>query len=325
MERQEEYKMNQKEEIIRNEAVRNMDCLQSCIYYISKNIYLTYMPMLTCWGFYYEQGKRCIGDGIVSPDGMLVNKFLMKYLDTHVEFYQRTYEQDSVVIQEALGKRKIVIGIDAYQCSWNIAYQKKHIPHFLVLDARKGDRFFFYDPYISNKQYEMDSGQLQNCYYNVRIFQEDGVDKNPNITLHEVYRLLLSGYSDTYSSGIAEAFKIFAQSLLYAEDFSMLYETGDVRLCSFIQNLRTLYGVRLSISYILLYMEKNIKSFGINHFHMDFFQMAEMLQMINMQMMKLNLMGKMIPQKQQEVAEMLRKLGELEETTYFKILELQSF
>lgn len=312
--------MNGKEEQIKNEAVQNMDCLQSCIYFISdKNIYLTYMPMLTCWGFHYEQGKDCIGEGISSPEGMLVNKFLGKYLDTRVEFYQGTYEQDSIIIQEALGKQKIIVGIDAYNCSWNIAYQKKHIPHFLVLDGRKGDRFFFYDPYISDKQYEMDIRQFQNCYYNTRIFQEEEFKKNPDITLQEIYRLLLSGYSKEHQPGIAGTFKIFAEDLCQAEDFSALYETKDIRLCSLIQNLRTLYGVRLSISYLLLYMEKSKKTFCLHHFYTDFFQMAGMLQMLNMQLMKLNLMGKMIPGKQQEMAEVLIKLGELEESAYFKM------
>ncbi len=131
--------MNREEEIIKIEAAQNMDCLQSCFNLISNgNVYMTHMPMLTCWGFHYEQSRDRIAARIISPAGMLVNKFLEKYLNIHVEFCHRNYEQDSQVIRNALAAHKIVVGIDPYECNWNIAYQKRHISHFVVLSAMQG-------------------------------------------------------------------------------------------------------------------------------------------------------------------------------------------
>lgn len=312
--------MNREDETIKIEAAQNMDCLQSCLNLISgENAYVAHMPMLTCWGFYYEQGKDRIGTRITSPAGMLVNKFLEKYLSVHVEFYHRNYEQDIMVIRNALAKNKIIVGIDAFECSWNIAYQKSHISHFIVLDALQDDKVFCYDPYISKKRYVMDMEQFKKCYYNVRIFPEDISDKKAAIDLQEIYRLLLHGYSKTEPVGIAQGFQAFAQELQYVEEFSAIYEFEDVRLCELIRKLRILYGVRLSIAYILSCLENDLKLTGMDNLYMDFFQMAGMLQMINVQLMKLNLLGNVTPERLEAMTEMASRLGELEEETYYRI------
>ncbi len=130
---------------------------------------------------------------------------------------------------------------------------------------------------------------------------------------------MLHGYSETGTIGIAHCFQAFAQDLQHVEEFSMIYEFEDVRLCELIRKLRILYGVRLSIAYILFCLENDLKLTGMENLYMDFFQMARMLQMLNVQLMKLKLSGKATPVRLQAMGETIRILGKSEEETYYRI------
>lgn len=236
-------------------------------------------------------------------------------------FYQRDYTRDFLEIQQSIHNKKIIVGVDAFECSWNLAYRKSHIAHFVVLDEIRDGKFFCYDPYISDKQYEMGLEELKKSYRNVRIFPESIAASKLEIEPVELCRLLLYEYSEESIFGVEDSFESFAEALESVKELSELYDFADVRICGIIQKIKTLMGVRLSIAYMLMCMEQNKGLQGIKGVYRDFFQMAEMFQMLNVQLMKTRYAGKIVQERLSEMSVLVKTLGELEKKTYLLIRE----
>lgn len=83
----------------------------------------------------------------------------------------------------------VIVGGDAFNCPWNAAYKKEHIPHYFVVAHINGIDLICRDPFIANKDFILNENQLlQFCchFYLYSNLNSDTLD------YYSLYQLIFS-------------------------------------------------------------------------------------------------------------------------------------
>lgn len=116
------------------------NCIENCIANLCDSADINFFPLfLFSWDFGYDTSQSTIGKRIHhhnSCDIGLENYFYIseKYFNIHFS----PIPNGSKITDELVNREScLLIGIDSFECPWNLTYQKYHYPHFYILKSRE--------------------------------------------------------------------------------------------------------------------------------------------------------------------------------------------
>ena len=101
-----------------------------------------------CWDFgYLEKGKSELGlsERLSNTKDRTIQQRLLKQYHGISIRWSENYIPMKIMPEEF----PYIVCMDSFCCSWNIAYQSAHIPHYFFLKKKEGDYFIYDDPYFN--------------------------------------------------------------------------------------------------------------------------------------------------------------------------------
>ena len=314
------------EDAVRNvlyrESIQNMDCFQHCIYNISnKDLFFACLSTVISWGFLYTGNSQTIGKCIEHPTHIYVNTLIREQLNMPISFFSNKLSfMDLKKIE--WDNEKIIFGIDAYYCPWNLAFQKEHINHFIVAISidKKKETIICIDPFVSSELHEVKIDTFQRMYRNTRIIKDIKPVDHSVIDQDKLLQLLCCNYSEIIKTNTVQSeFEKMAIAIKNVSQWTQLFESEDIRLCSIIREIKLLIGIRSAIAYILFEVEKNDGRFLIKNLYKDFWNMVQIWQEILMSLMKIYLKKELNMKNLAFVWRKILDIGKAEEAVYKNI------
>lgn len=232
------------------------DCYNASIYTTVFNYAKQYPYLFGChFGFHYDpiDGQRKL-ENRFQAGGLADDRDDMLCRITGL----RTMEQEAQSIEELLDRahsqvregHPVTIKVDAYDCPWNIAYQKTHFEHYLCFLGKdeEGD-LWGHDAFCGVNRVklpDLDHLHISKQYLTYRYNPDDITIRNPLLILREAMHYYIQ-------KKCANAIFDFAQELL---DNRTLYEelkdSGVLCINAFFIKLKGIVSNRLNFRYFLM-------------------------------------------------------------------------
>lgn len=238
------------------------NCLENCIANYCDAINEDFRAMfLFSWSFGYHVLKVKEGERLDYP-----HSFNLDY-DGYILLYEKLYPNISLksvdidvktLYQKCLEGAVFAIGIDSFDCHWNLAYHKYHYQHYylLTINIDKPENFIAIDSFSTLEVIDFDKNILnysKKCY----IIEQTQVEVNKDILrkkiIKEFYEVLLSTEKKELSDSINK-FKYELQNIKSIDNlFPITSDASNTFLIirlSYISNSR--YNTKLFFEYINL-------------------------------------------------------------------------
>lgn len=310
---------------IQQKSYKNLDCFQACVNHLFNGSFnYVYLPMIFCWNFEYVKSTKGVGHGLQVESRFHINDFYRHYLQTNVQFYEDAFVRDRGKINEALIKnKKVVIGIDAFFCPWNLAYQKVHILHFIVVQSYIDETksYVCSDPFVSDQDYLFLEDTLQMAYKNTRVFEVENLLKPIIINDQLLLTILCSNYKQAITkqkrvSCISSSFFNVANRIEQLNVWTDLFENNDLRLCELPRKIKLAVGIRCAIAYVLLSWGINSKNESFISLYKQFSHVIQQWEMAYLLVFKLGIRGQTDKSTVKQLIVCIRAIGRLEERLY---------
>lgn len=242
-----------------NRLSAHYDCFQAavsllCLKYERKPEWL----FLTCFGIEYFTDEENFFNRLNPRISIEDNVFFKLVYGIEMKAIRNTVDRD-VLLQLKVALREgydVIVLMDAFDCPWNPAYQKKHFFHYFLIYNFDEERVFVCrDPYVSEKYYKISEKLLQKGileFYYLKV-KEDCA----NLKETDFSSLALRGYSKEI---ICMRYGQLMEDLLKIEELEGMFEDTDPNLCRIILSTKQIgkYCRGFHSLLLLLYEEMSV-------------------------------------------------------------------
>lgn len=298
---------------------RNKTCLFACIDSICGGDADVYFPAYIgffpfCYG---EDAGSDIGNRIQYAENAMFNKLMRRYSGYDVYFEKHDCHTGLQKLREACRAGKpVILGIDAYYCSFSSAYEKTHILHNIIVVAcdDAAAQLVCMDPFGNgDSRLWLPLEAYYKGYENIRILEP--CENKMAFSKQDMIMLLLRNYNAEEN---ADAFKRFYTEVGAAQNMEALFDSMDVRNCALIRKCREAatgrYGIALLFCKYAGQAERQIEDY--------FYESAKIWLCMAMLCMKLLLTGRGLESVKTRLQECILRLGELEKDIGKLLIEM---
>lgn len=301
-----------------SQVSRNKTCLFECVDFICGKDADVYLP--TYIGFfpfcYKKEAGSDVGNRIQYAENAMFNKLMRRYSGYDVYFEKHDCHTGLQKLREACRDGKsVILGIDAYYCSFSSAYKKTHILHNLVVMAcdDAAAQLVCIDPFGNgDSRLRLPMEAYYKGYENIRILEACG--NKTAFSKQDMITLLLRNYDADRN---ADAFKRFYTEVGAVQNMKALFDSMDVRNCALVRKCREAatgrYGIALLFCKYAGQEERQIEDY--------FYESAKIWLCMAMLCMKLLLTGGGFESAKTRLQECILRLGELERNTGKLLME----
>lgn len=284
------------EEIKKNKIISSfessLDCYQRAIYSICKRKYNRDV-MLICalfWEVNLKKNTGVLWCDINIPEPNIIVHIMKEWYGIEMKYNILSNKAATEKICQGLfNNEELVIQMDGFDCSWNFAYQKHHLPHTLIIKnyCHETDMYQCYDPfYQENYIYEILAKKVENSVYSVTEIREISQEKRFDIS--EIYKILSNNYGGTIDE-IEQFYKNIINRIKQIKEIDELfYGENEPELSDLILKCKNIANNRNAICGLLLTYEnkKSKNSFDLAEY---FYELGNVWRTININFMRMNL------------------------------------
>lgn len=231
------------------------DCYNASIYTTVFNFAEKYTNLFGChFGFYYEPAddRRKLEDRF-RAGGLAEDRDDMLPQITGLRVVEQTAESVEALLEEACCRVQngapVTIKLDAYDCSWNIAYQKTHFEHYLCLLGKDGeDALWGHDAFCGVNKVKLPAHEDLHISKQYLTYQYDFC----NITVKDPQFILEQALYHYLQKKCVTAVFCFTQELLCNNRlYEELKDSGVQCVNAFFIKLKGIVSNRLNFLYFL--------------------------------------------------------------------------
>ncbi len=209
------------EEKIKNKIIKSyeqyLDCYQKALFTICKRDYHKSVMLISfiSWELRYEKKEKILWKNIDFSKPEAYIQLLKKWYGIEMIYHSICGDDAIEKIKDGLNKDiNLIIQIDGFDCSWNAAYKKHHLPHTIEIygyDENKG-RYQCHDPFYSiEMSYEISVETIRKSVYSVTEIKNVSEKQQYNIV--DILEILANSYGgkkeeiERCYNGLIEHFK----------------------------------------------------------------------------------------------------------------------
>ncbi|OGI07987.1 MAG: hypothetical protein A2Y40_06655 [Candidatus Margulisbacteria bacterium GWF2_35_9] len=236
------------------------NCIENCIANICELNNVNHIPLfLFSWDFGYNQSKSTIGEKIhyhysCDIDFEKTINLSKKYLNIQIINNKLNSEE---IIENVLGGKNLIINIDSFDCSWNLAFQKFHYNHYYLLSKNSTtNEIIAIDSYSSPDIIFIDKNTLRKTLntYSIDLYS------NINKSLQELKSEFLNICLSNIQKNIFELMREFGNDLLKINSIQDLSpQITDVSNSHIIRRLSYIANSRFNVMSLLSLLNYNHK------------------------------------------------------------------
>lgn len=226
------------------------DCLISTVYSVIFNMGNNYNSIFALFcGFQYHSNEKTSFDERFERGGLIQTADYSIQKITGVEVCHKIYSGNakdlkSIIHKNAENGLPVAIQLDAYNCLWNVAYQKVHFNHYVLTRGYKDEMLLCQDPFCYINSVKLDEKAQSNIGRNYYTYNINHVSE---LTVEDNKKILESALRHYIKNQTNENILKFSEDLIGQQNyFNKLRQQQPVIVTPFFIKLKSIVSDRFN-------------------------------------------------------------------------------